>query len=99
MKPPSAEVTREALDWFSGDLLTEIPKADEVYGQVRLDAAEAWSRIAPDADGELDEKVYEVAVNVFRQAGYRNKGIRILLDQAVDAALAELARLAEGSDG
>lgn len=38
--------------------------------------------------GEILKPDYEAAAQVFRIAGYHNKGIRILLDQAVDAALA-----------
>lgn len=38
--------------------------------------------------GEIEETKpdYEAAAKVFDEAGYRNKGIRVLLDRAVDAA-------------
>ena len=65
MKPPSAEATREALiDFPVWDLK---PKENDM-GQrddwnerraIERAAARAWSRIAPDADGEWSDEVVE----------------------------------------
>lgn len=58
--------------FFNGPRSPHLPDC----GYVNLEAARKYAN--PDL---------EAAAQVFETAGYRNKGIRILLDKAVDAAL------------
>ena len=110
MHPPSSTATREALDITERSMFEsiEIVEFTKALG-VTNTAAEAWSRIAPDDNGEWDDEVlhsqdgypdvYELspkAVEALESLGVSLA--RVAPTRIVAAVLAELHRLAEGSD-
>ncbi len=97
MKPPDRETTRKALALWD----YPSPRSVEVEDDVTLvEAARAWSRIAADATGEWSDEVVEFLAKTMAQyAGYGGlgPGPEYWLGMA-KAVLAEIVRLAEGSD-
>ena len=112
MKPPSAEATRKALSVAvmnaSRDRTTTLSATN--YETIHW-AAKAWSRIAPDADGEWpDEVVDDIAGLLWSRIHPRGTPWHEMKDRwgadgpsetgylgHAKAVLAELVRLAEGS--
>ena len=101
MKPPSAKATREALNWFGPDMKPQSEAVDWFApdGAVStvLTAARAWSRIAPDADVEWSEEMMDQLAEAGSPIEWE-EGKRHIPRARARAVLAELVRLAEGSD-
>lgn len=92
MKPPNAEATREALTNLHGSGTVKTWPAKQTVEA----AAQAWLRIAPDADGEWPEGVVDQLAKAGSPIEWE-EGKRHIPRARARAVLAELVGLAEGS--